>query len=137
MTSGSSRTSSAACATPACCRKAGIGVDAAGIGDIVDELLAREFDEKHIVAISQGWRLNGAIKTTERKVAGGEFVHGDSPLMAWCVGNARIEQQRQRDQHHEAGQRQGKDRPADGAFDAGVADGTQPGCGGRSFWETA
>ncbi len=44
---------------------------------------------EQIVSISQGWRLNGAIKTTERKVAGGEFVHGGTRLMAWSVGNAR------------------------------------------------
>jgi phage terminase large subunit-like protein len=74
-----------------------LGVDASGIGDIVEELTSpdRGFDagpEGHIVAISQGWRLNGAIKTTERKVAGGELVHGGQPLMAWCVGNARTVQ---------------------------------------------
>lgn len=71
--------------------KQAIGVDAAGIGDIVDELTAdhRGFTLDHIVAVSQGWKLNGAIKTTERKVAGGEFVHGGTRLMAWCVGNAR------------------------------------------------
>lgn len=73
--------------------KQAIGVDASGITDIVDELVdpERGFQLEQIVAISQGWRLNGAIKTTERKVAGGEFAHGASPLMAWCVGNARIE----------------------------------------------
>jgi phage terminase large subunit-like protein len=70
----------------------GIGVDAAGIGDIVDELAARDFDvEKDIVAISQGWRLNGAVKTTERKLAGGDLLVSASGLMPWCVGNARIE----------------------------------------------
>jgi phage terminase large subunit-like protein len=68
-----------------------IGVDAAGIGDIVDELSARDVPEGMLVAVSQGWRLNGAIKTSERKVAGGELVHGDAGLMAWCVGNARVE----------------------------------------------
>ncbi len=69
-----------------------IGVDAAGITAIVDELTTVErgitFDQ--IVAVSQGWKLNGAIKTTERKLAGGEFIHCASKLMAWCVGNARI-----------------------------------------------
>lgn len=71
--------------------KQGIGVDAAGIGDIVDELAARDFDvEKEIVAISQGWRLNGAIKTTERKLAGRELLVAKSGLMPWSVGNARI-----------------------------------------------
>ncbi len=71
-----------------------IGVDAAGIGDIVDELTSdsRGFTLDQIVAVSQGWKLNGAIKTTERKVAGGEFRHGGRPLMAWCVGNARTVQ---------------------------------------------
>jgi phage terminase large subunit-like protein len=72
--------------------KQAIGVDAAGIGDIVDELTApgRDIGMEEIVAISQGWKLNGAIKTTERKVAGGEFKHGGSRLMNWCVGNARV-----------------------------------------------
>lgn len=71
--------------------KQAIGVDAAGIGDIVDELTTedRGITMEQIVSISQGWRLNGAIKTTERKVAGGEFVHGGTRLMAWCVGNAK------------------------------------------------
>ena len=71
--------------------KQAIGVDAAGIGDIVDELTTedRGITMEQIVSISQGWRLNGAIKTTERKVAGGEFVHGGTRLMAWSVGNAR------------------------------------------------
>jgi phage terminase large subunit-like protein len=70
-----------------------IGVDAAGIGAIVDELITEErgIEMKHIVAISQGYKLNGAIKDTERKVAGGELLHAGSPMMAWCVGNARIE----------------------------------------------
>jgi phage terminase large subunit-like protein len=72
--------------------KQGIGVDAAGIGDIVDELAARDFDPQvDIVGVSQGWRLNGAVKTTERKLAGGDLLVSASGLMPWCVGNARIE----------------------------------------------
>lgn len=73
--------------------KSAIGVDTAGIGDIVDELLteARGFTLDHIVGVSQGWRLNGAIKTAERKVAGGEMVHCNQPLMAWAVSNAKVE----------------------------------------------
>jgi phage terminase large subunit-like protein len=73
--------------------KNAVGVDAAGIGDIVDELVsdARGILMEQIIAISQGWRLNGAIKTAERKVAGREFRHCSSKMMAWCVGNARVE----------------------------------------------
>jgi len=74
--------------------KQGIGVDAAGIGDIVDELQARDFDiAVDVVAVSQGWRLNGAIKTTERKLAGGDLLVAKSGLMPWSVGNARTVQQ--------------------------------------------
>lgn len=72
--------------------KLAIGVDRAGIGDLVDELTTEErgIEMEKIVAIAQGWQLNGAIKTTERKVAGGELVHCGSPLMTWSVGNARV-----------------------------------------------
>ena len=74
-----------------------IGVDPSGIGAIVDELENGDengegkIDHERIVGISQGWRLNSAIKTTERKVAAREIIHGNQPLMAWCVGNARVE----------------------------------------------
>lgn len=72
--------------------KNAIGVDAAGIGAIVDSLSEKKFTDDHIVAVSQGWRLNGAIKTVERMIAGGEFLHGATELMAWCVSNARVVQ---------------------------------------------
>ncbi|WP_028310973.1 terminase large subunit [Derxia gummosa] len=74
--------------------KAAIGVDAAGIGAIVEELLStdRGIEEAQIVAISQGWKLNGAIKTAERRVAARELVHAGRPLMAWSVSNAKTVQ---------------------------------------------
>lgn len=68
-----------------------IGVDAAGITSIVDALVTEEFKIDRIVGVSQGWRMNGAIKTVERMLAGGQMVHGGSPLMAWAVGNAKVE----------------------------------------------
>ena len=67
-----------------------IGVDPVGIGAIFDGLVARGIPEVKIVGISQGYKLNGAIKTTERKLAEGTLVHADQPLMTWCVSNARI-----------------------------------------------
>jgi phage terminase large subunit-like protein len=74
-----------------------IGVDPSGIGAIVDELENGDengegkIEHDRIVGISQGWRLNSAIKTTERKVAAKEIIHDGSRMMAWCVGNARVE----------------------------------------------
>jgi phage terminase large subunit-like protein len=74
-----------------------IGVDQAGIGAIADEIEAGDekgdgaIEHDRIVGIPQGWRLNGAIKTLERKVAEKSLVHGGQALMAWCVGNAKVE----------------------------------------------
>jgi phage terminase large subunit-like protein len=68
-----------------------IGVDPAGIGSIVEALVARGIPQDKIIGISQGWRLGGAIKTTERKLAEGGIVHGGQPLMAWCCSNAKVE----------------------------------------------
>ena len=74
--------------------KHAIGVDPAGIGALIDELTSedRGFSLEQITAVQQGWKLNGAIKTAERGLAGGEIVHSGRPLMAWCVGNARVVQ---------------------------------------------
>jgi len=68
-----------------------VGVDVAGIGAIVDALVEAGVEQEQIVAVSQGWKLSGAIKTTERKLAEGALEHTGSPLMAWCVGNAKVE----------------------------------------------
>ena len=71
-----------------------IGVDPIGIGQVLDALAMRGIDnndKKRIVGIAQGWQLGRAIKTLERHLADGSFVHGAQPLMAWCVGNAKVE----------------------------------------------
>lgn len=68
-----------------------IGIDPAAVGMLVDEITGRGIQMERIVGVSQGWRLVGAIKTTERKLAEGKFKHGGSRLMAWSVSNAKIE----------------------------------------------
>jgi phage terminase large subunit-like protein len=68
-----------------------VGVDPAGIGDVMDAIVAKKIDEKRIIGIPQGWKLVGTIKTAERKLAGKELVHGNRPMMAWSVGNAKVE----------------------------------------------
>lgn len=69
-----------------------VGTDPAGLGGILEALESAGIPKEKIVGISQGWRLGGAIKTAERKLAEGVIVHSGTPMMAWCVGNARIEQ---------------------------------------------
>lgn len=68
-----------------------IGVDPVGIGAIVDALVDAGIPQETIVGVSQGWKLAGAIKTVERRLAEGALHHGGSRLMAWCVSNCRVE----------------------------------------------
>jgi phage terminase large subunit-like protein len=67
------------------------GLDPAGIGGILDALIDAGVPEGKIVGISQGWKLGGAIKTVERKLADGSLIHAAQMLMNWCVGNAKVE----------------------------------------------
>lgn len=66
-----------------------VGLDPAGIGAVLDALADVEIDEEQVVGISQGWKLTGAIKTTERRLAEGSLIHCGQPLMAWSCGNAK------------------------------------------------
>ncbi|MCF5805212.1 terminase large subunit [Pseudomonas tremae] len=68
-----------------------VGVDPAGVGGIIDALMSAGVPQEKIIGISQGWKLGGAIKTAERKLAEGVLIHGGQPMMAWCCGNARVE----------------------------------------------
>ncbi len=69
-----------------------IGVDTFGVADIVKELTTeRGINPDRIVGIPQGWQLNGAIKTAERNLAGGTLLHAGLELMAFAVGNAKVE----------------------------------------------
>ncbi len=68
-----------------------VGLDPAGVGAILDALEAVGIPREKIDGISQGWRLGGAIKTAERKLAEGTLLHGGQPMMAWCCGNAKVE----------------------------------------------
>jgi phage terminase large subunit-like protein len=71
---------------------AGVGVDAVGIGGIVDALAKIGITQEAglLAGVRQGISLMGAIKTVERKLVDGSFKHGGQALMAWCAGNARI-----------------------------------------------
>lgn len=81
-----------------------VGADPAGIGSVLDALADVGIPEDKVKGISQGWTLSGAIKTAERRLATaanwqasadvavpeGVLIHAGQPLMAWCVGNARV-----------------------------------------------
>jgi phage terminase large subunit-like protein len=73
--------------------KRGIGLDTYGVSEITDELVRRgiEPESELIAGIGQGWKLNNAIITLARKLKKGDSRHGGTKLMAWCVGNAKVE----------------------------------------------
>ena len=70
-----------------------VGVDPIGLAGIVDALAEIDVteDSKQVAGIGQGYVLTGAIKGLERKLIDGTFVHCGQDLMAWCVGNAKVE----------------------------------------------
>src|SRR5215475_10496330 len=69
-----------------------VALDPYGVGAVVDALDEVGIaGEDRIVGISQGWKLTGAIKTAERKLADGSLRHSGQRLMSWAVANARVE----------------------------------------------
>ncbi|MCM5556292.1 terminase large subunit [Pleomorphomonas sp. NRK JP5] len=77
-----------------------VGLDPAGVGAIVDALGEKGIstsaetdstDEARVVGVSQGYQLQGAVKTTERKLADGTLIPANQGLMTYAVGNAKTE----------------------------------------------
>jgi phage terminase large subunit-like protein len=73
--------------------KDGIGLDPACVTAIIDEIVSRGVPDDLLRATRQGAvSMQPAIHGTERKLKNGTFWHGGTPMMAWCVGNAKAEQ---------------------------------------------
>ncbi|MEY8117637.1 terminase large subunit [Falsihalocynthiibacter sp. BN13B15] len=68
-----------------------IGLDPEGVAAIIDALIGAGISEAQLAAVSQGYKLNAAIKGAPRKLKNGSLKHCDQALMNWCVGNARAE----------------------------------------------
>ena len=69
-----------------------VGLDPVGVKIIVDELSRRGItqDDGQVEGVSQGFKLQGTIKSVEDHLSDGNLIHGAQPLMAWSVGNAKI-----------------------------------------------
>lgn len=68
-----------------------IGLDAAGIDELLDGLDLAGFDEERWISIGQGWKLQQAVVSLPRRLKDGRMAHGASEMMAWNVGNAKTE----------------------------------------------
>lgn len=118
--------------------KYGVGVDASGIADVVTALTAPDcgFTVDQITSVRQGYTLNGAIKTTERRLAGGELLHAGQPMMAWCVSNARIEDRGNAILVTKAASGKAKIDPVMALFDAVTMMALEPEAQGNSVYES-
>lgn len=117
--------------------QAAIGVDPVGIGAVIDAVVERGVPKEAFIGISQGWKLAGAIKTTERWLAEGRLLHAGSPLMAWCVGNAKVEPRANSTLITKQASGSAKIDPLMALLDAVSLMALLPDGGGRSFWEGA
>jgi phage terminase large subunit-like protein len=73
-------------------RPVSLGVDPARFGAFHQRIKREtELSDDQIVGISQGWKLTDAITTAERKLAEGQLLHCGQAIMAWSVGNAKVE----------------------------------------------
>ena len=69
-----------------------IGLDPERTHKVVYQaLIDAGIPEELIIGISQGWKLTGAMAVAERGLEDGSLTHAAQPLMAWCVGNAKVE----------------------------------------------
>ena len=68
-----------------------IGMDPEGVASIIDALIDAGFEIDDIEAVSQGYRLNAAIKSVPVKLKNRSFVHCGQRIMTFCVGNAKVE----------------------------------------------
>lgn len=113
-----------------------IGVDPSGLGGILDAMLEAGLPEEKIIGISQGWKMTGSIKTAERKLAEGVMVHSGRPMMAWCIGNAKIEARGNAVIITKQASGSAKIDPLMALLNAVSLMALNPGAAGKSFWES-
>lgn len=71
---------------------AGVGMDPEKTHKVMlQALIDIGVPESIILGISQGWKLVGAMTVAERKLAEGEMEHAAQLIMAWAMGNAKVE----------------------------------------------
>lgn len=66
-----------------------IGLDPYGVAALEAELLGRGYPPEMIYGVSQGYRLNGAIKGLTRRMHDRTILHGGQGIMSWMMGNAK------------------------------------------------
>lgn len=92
--------------------------------------------EELCYGVSQGWKLIGSISVTERKLAERQMIHAGQPLMAWAVGNAKIEPRGNAALITKQATGVGKIDPLMATFNAAQLMALNPSGRGKSFWDS-
>jgi len=71
----------------------GVGVDPAGLGDMVELLneIGINTENGLLIGVPQGFALMNAIKTTERRLPRRMLLHSGGSMMPWAISNLKIE----------------------------------------------
>lgn len=73
----------------------GVGLDAAGVTGLLEELASHGITEPCVAAVNQGYKLSSSIFGAERKLADGTLKHCGSAMLNWTCGNLLAEERGQ------------------------------------------
>jgi phage terminase large subunit-like protein len=113
-----------------------IGVDPHGIGSILDAMVSAGVEAEKVTGITQGWKMTASVKTTERRLAEGALWHSGAPMMAWCVGNAKVEPKGNAVAITKQAAGWAKIDPLMALFNAGALMALNPQGAGKSWWDS-
>ena len=118
---------------------ASVAVDPAGLGEMIEALaeIGVTQEDGNLIGAPQGYAMMNAIKTAERKLANGTMKHDGSALMAWCVGNLKIEPTATAIRATKQNAGDAKIDPVMAMFDAVTVMARNPEAASQSFWEVA
>jgi phage terminase large subunit-like protein len=70
---------------------AGVGMDPVGAKSLTDKLACVGIGLDRVLAVSQGYKLNGVIIDCERRLFSRTLIHGGQAIMSWAATNAKLE----------------------------------------------
>lgn len=71
-----------------------VGLDVAGLPELLTELDLAGFEQPFYVGVPQGWALQASIKSIPLRLKAGILRPAKQPIFAWSVGNARVDTKR-------------------------------------------
>lgn len=118
---------------------AAVSVDPAGLGELIDALAEVEVTPENglLIGAPQGYAMMNAIKTAERKLTNGTLTHDGSAMMAWAVGNLKIEPTATAIRATKQNAGDAKIDPVMALFDAVTVMARNPAAAGTSYLETS